>query len=347
MLAMGAAYACGTSQSEPDAGAPDATSEKKVPPTFDASDDGGVTGPEHLADTGLYSDFASRTVAPGILEYTPRYPLWSDGAEKKRYLYLPPNTKIDTTSMDDWVFPVGTKAWKEFDVGGVPVETRLLWKVTDTEWFEVAYAWTADGTDAVAAPDGGVDALGTTHDIPTVMDCNDCHEDVRDVLIGVSALQLGASDGDGTLGKLSAAGLLTSPPSKPAFDVPGSGATKDALGYLHANCGHCHSPISSLAKQTPMRLRLSVTDTDPSLTPAYLTSLCLPMKHPVPPNNVVYALVPGQPDRSGIPVRMDQRGAFGMPPTCTKVVDEAGVATVRAWIASLDAAAPCEDAGAD
>ena len=82
------------------------------------------------------------------------------------------------------------------------VETRLLWKIADAQWWEVAYAWTADGTDAVAAPDGGVNALGTTHDIPSQLDCNACHSNVRDVLIGVSALQLGATDGDGTLGKL-------------------------------------------------------------------------------------------------------------------------------------------------
>ena len=40
---------------------------------------------------------------------SPRYPLWSDGAEKQRYLSLPPGTQIDTSNMDDWKFPVGTR----------------------------------------------------------------------------------------------------------------------------------------------------------------------------------------------------------------------------------------------
>lgn len=343
----GSAAACGTSPVAPDASIDDAASEKKIVPMQDAGDAGPFVGPAHLVDTGLYSDFASRTLAPGIITYEPRYPLWSDGLEKKRYLLLPPNTKIDTSLMDEWAFPIGTKVWKEFDLDGGAIETRLLWKIADSQWWEVAYAWTSDGTDAVSAPDGGIDALGTTHDIPSQLDCNACHANVRDVLIGVSAIQLGASDGDGTLAKLAEAGVLSNPPSGP-FDVPGSGATKDALGYLHGNCGHCHNSDYAdpkLQQQTPMRLRLSVNDTTPEMAAVYSTATCLVMKHTIPPNNVVYALVPGQPDWSGIPVRMGRRDSFEMPPNCTEVVDDAGVATVRAWIASLDGS--CGDASVD
>ncbi len=307
-----------------------------------------VTGPLHLADTGLYSDFASRTLAPGIIEYTPRHPLWSDGAEKKRYLLLPPNARIDTSDMDNWAFPVGTKVWKEFDVGSVVVETRLLWKVSDAQWWEVAYAWTSDGTDAIASVDGGANALGTGHEIPSQQDCNACHANVRDVLIGVSALQLGASDGDGTLTSLAGQNKLTNAPSNAPFDVPGAGVTREALGYLHGNCGHCHNgdyASPTLQKQTNMRLRLSVSDVDASNTPVNKTATCLVMKHLVPPD-VAYALVPGDPDASGIVARMNRRDSYGMPPECTNAVDEAGVATVSAWIASMDAGA-CGDASTD
>ncbi len=348
--AAGMASACGTSPIAPDASADDATFEKKVPPGDAGDADAGpFVGPTRLSDTGLYSDFASRTLAPGIITYEPRYPLWSDGLEKKRYLLLPPSTKIDTSSMDEWAFPIGTKVWKEFDVDGGAIETRLLWKIADAEWWEVAYAWTSDATDALAAPDGGVNALGTTHDIPSQTDCNACHTGVRDVLIGVSALQLGASDGDGTLDKLAEAGALSNPPTVASFDVPGSGATKDALGYLHGNCGHCHNSDYAdpkLQQQTAMRLRLSVSLTTPEAAPVYATAMCLVMKHAVPPNNLIYALVPGQPDWSGIPARMARRDSFEMPPNCTEVVDDAGVATVRAWITSIDASA-CPDASTD
>src|SRR4051794_13633854 len=49
-----------------------------------------VVGPTRLADTGLYSDFGSRTLAENLIHYVPRYELWSDGATKERYLLLPP-----------------------------------------------------------------------------------------------------------------------------------------------------------------------------------------------------------------------------------------------------------------
>jgi hypothetical protein len=332
---------CSTTPDVPDAAPADAGLDKKTMPLPDAGDaEAAAPNPMRLSETGLYSDFPSRTLAPGIIQYVPRWPLWSDGASKKRYLLLPPSSHIDTTSMDDWIFPVGTKVWKEFDVGTTVVETRLLWKTGDNLWWEVAYAWLADGSDAIAEPDGGANALGTTHDIPSQTDCNACHSNVRDVLIGVSAMQLGASDGDGTLAAFLDAGLLTTS-ATPPYDVPGTGTTKDALGYLHGNCGHCHNAISAIDKQTPMRLRILTTDTVPNQTQTYTTSRCLVMKHVIPPN-IVYALDPSSPDASGIPVRMNRRDPFGMPPNCTKAIDDAGVATVTAWVASMPADAGCD-----
>ena len=66
--------------------------------------------PPLLSQTGLFSDIASRTLSSGVLTYTPRYPLWSDGAGKDRFLYIPPGRPIDTSDMDRWVFPAGTRA---------------------------------------------------------------------------------------------------------------------------------------------------------------------------------------------------------------------------------------------
>ena len=93
-----------------------------------------------------------------------------------------------------------------------------------------------------------------------------------------------------------------------------------------------------------MRLRLSVTNTVAEKAPAYETSACLLMKHVVPPD-VIYALVPGDPNASGIPMRMNRRDPLEMPPVCTKAVDEAGVMTVSAWVASLDGSVGECDAG--
>ena len=85
--------------------------------------------PKRLTETGLFADAARESLAPGVMAYAPRFQLWSDGAEKRRWLWLPPGTRIDTSDMDSWVFPVGTKFWKEFTRDGVRVETRLLEKL--------------------------------------------------------------------------------------------------------------------------------------------------------------------------------------------------------------------------
>src|SRR5690348_9989527 len=48
---------------------------------------GGV--PPTLSATGLYQDFAARTLLPSVREFTPVHPLWSDSAQKRRFVQLP------------------------------------------------------------------------------------------------------------------------------------------------------------------------------------------------------------------------------------------------------------------
>ena len=97
--------------------------------------------PASLRDTGLYSDFDGRIIASDVFEYEVAYPLWSDGAEKRRWVHLPAGTQIDTTDMDFWVYPEGTKLWKEFSDDGTLLETRLLWKQgpTAADWIWISW----------------------------------------------------------------------------------------------------------------------------------------------------------------------------------------------------------------
>ena len=81
--------------------------------------------PEHLRDTGLYARGRGEQIAADVLPFSPQYPLWSDGAEKRRWIRLPPGTRIDAHDADRWVFPVGTRLWKEFSLGR-RLETRML-----------------------------------------------------------------------------------------------------------------------------------------------------------------------------------------------------------------------------
>src|SRR5690242_17449896 len=44
--------------------------------------------PQRLADTGLFAAGSTRDIAPGVLAFSPQYPLWSDGATKRRWIAL-------------------------------------------------------------------------------------------------------------------------------------------------------------------------------------------------------------------------------------------------------------------
>src|SRR5688572_24193543 len=89
-------------------------------------------GPRRLSQTALYRDIADKEVSSSAQEFQPRYVLWSDGADKRRWIRLPAGKSIDTSDLDHWKFPVGTQFYKEFSAGGKRLETRLIEKVADT-----------------------------------------------------------------------------------------------------------------------------------------------------------------------------------------------------------------------
>ena len=150
-----------------------------------------------LSETGLFADAATKRIAEDALPFEPTYWLWSDGADKRRWLRLPPGTRIDTTAMDHWVFPIGTKLWKEFSLGGVLLETRLIERYGDgpEDYWMGAFVWNAEQTDAVLAPDGQTDINGTPHDAPAQKDCLACHRGDTGRVLGFSAMQLSRADG--------------------------------------------------------------------------------------------------------------------------------------------------------
>ncbi|MBI2390861.1 MAG: hypothetical protein HYV09_14820 [Deltaproteobacteria bacterium] len=328
--------ACASSASTtlaPDAGG-DATSDVR-----DARDAGGVREdpppppvPPTLAETGLYEDFAAKRLSKGVVAFDVRWPLWSDGAEKQRYLYVPAGKTIDIADPDHWAFPAGTKAWKEFRVGGKLIETRYVEKTGEPPigWRYVAYAWSEDQATAVAAPGGVRDALGTTHDIPDQAACEQCHSGTRDGIIGVGNVQL--SDGK-TLASFTSLGLLPAVPAE--YRVPGTGVVQEVLGYLHGNCGYCHSDVGRWSTARGVRLRLLFAISDPAKTPTYLTTINVPMSHSDTDGEPFIGVVPGDPSRSHLYQRITKRDFWAMPPVGSEVVDEVAAAKVKSWIEGL------------
>jgi hypothetical protein len=326
--------------------------------------DGGP--PDDLRCTGLYSDWATQTVASDVYYYDPGYKLWSDGAVKRRWIWLPPQTQIDTSDMDEWVFPVGTKIWKEFSLGsqlgqdgqltgGTLVETRLLWKRDASTWAYAVYRWSDDQSfahsittgDHVAQPDGP-----PTYEVPAVIQCPNCHGGRRDVVLGFDWIGLGVATAGATGGLTLAtlpSGWLTQPPPATNVDIPEDATQKaaPALGLLHMNCGvTCHN-VNGKAGYTGLYMKLlagqvypeggtgSVTGLD-----TYTTSV-----------NVVGHLnfgmykriAPGDSANSLVPLlalaRDPDAGAFKpMPPILSHRPDTdpmTGIPIVQAWIDAL------------
>jgi hypothetical protein len=151
--------------------------------------------PERLSATGLYADGRPGVVAEENRPFSPQYPLWSDGAAKRRWIYLPPGTAIDASRGADWSFPVGTRFWKEFRFGDRKVETRVLWRATATDWVAASYVWNDEQSDAVLAPAAGVPSVaeiapGRRHSIPSQTDCLACHGAKKTIALGFNELQL-------------------------------------------------------------------------------------------------------------------------------------------------------------
>jgi hypothetical protein len=289
-----------------------------------------VPWPDTLSKTGLFAEFAAETLAAGVIPYAVAWPLWSDGTAKERFLWLPEGAVIDTSEPNLWGYPVGTKAWKHFALDGIRIETRFLERAADS-WVRIAYQWRDDGSDADAVPDGVLDASGTLHDIPSTYQCATCH--ISEGLLGVGAIQLGADSPTATLNELWAGGSL-SDPIEGSTAVPGEGATRQTLGYLHGNCGGCHVEHYDLSDQYPLRLRLLVGTEAPEDSQLYLTAIDTPTVHT---ETTTIAVVPGEPEASQLYERMGVRSLLQMPPLGTEVVDVEAHGAVHDWIMSLPA----------
>jgi hypothetical protein len=296
-------------------------------------------GYERLSDAGLFADHETGTVAAGMVSFTPNFVLWSDGAEKRRWVSLPPGAKIDTSDPDRWQFPVGTRFFKEFaSKDGTLLETRIVERIAATgdperDYWMGAFAWRDDGTDADFVPEGLPDVRGTRHDVPSADACHTCHNGETGRILGFSEVQL-AGEGEGIrLGNLVAAGRLSAEPA--GWSAAADGPVTDGLGYLHANCGHCHNPQGSARPDSDLDLRWRATDRDPTIAGAYRTAVGHPLFR-FAADTVTGRAVPGDPDASGLVYRMSRRESrVSMPPIASEVVDPRGVELVRSWIESL------------
>ncbi len=314
------------------------------------------TPPPLLRDTGLYSDFSQRVVDPRHLEFSPQYPLWSDGAAKRRWISLPPGKAIDGSNPDAWVFPVGTRFWKEFSFGGRRVETRFIERQRDGSWLYATYAWNEDETEATLVSEKGKHGAsplpgGRWHFIPSVIDCKACHQGHPSQVLGFGALQLSPDrDPNAVHGEpMPAPGVdlsylvknkllkrfpkaLLEKPPRISAPTP---IERAALGYLHGNCGHCHNDVGSL-QNLEFALRHVMSDPPSAPERAIATAWGRKIRKEAPGQtpDAVLRVEPRHPERSLLMQRMSSRyAALQMPPVGTVILDEEAIALVSRWIA--------------
>jgi hypothetical protein len=307
--------------------------------------------PADLGCTGLYSDWKKRTINPAAQEFDPGFHLWSDGAEKTRWAYIPPNTKIDTSNQNEWKFPVGFKVWKEFKISGRRIETRHFWKRGENDWVRITYRWSDDELSAVALTQGEVDVGGSTYQIPTMAQCDACHSGRIEHMLGFEAVSLSQPESSGlNMQALVAGRLITNPPAVPlVIPEDQTGKARMALGWLHANCGTaCHNPSnSSFAGVTGLFMRLEVGPNGLGVgvndTNTWRTAKCRPsiFQQDAPPGGW-FRIKPGSAGVPGvsqslIPYRDGRRNDpfVQMPPIGSQIPDLANVQRVVDWIVAL------------
>lgn len=315
----------------------------------------------NLSDYGLFADASEPRANPngtGVI-YDLTTPLFTDYAEKYRFVFVPEGAAAAYRSEQAFDFPVGTIISKTFTIRSDLrdssseediIETRLLIR-RNTGWEALPYIWNASKTDAVLSVTGGtqevswIDADGneqtTDYVVPNSNNCANCHGEDEISPIGPSARLLNkdyAYDSGSTnqIEHWLEMGILTNAPADltsidtiPDYLDESADLDARARGYLDINCAHCHSPTGA-ADTSGLWLEYSrELGTE--------VGLCKP---PVAAGDgagsMGFAIVPGDSDASILPFRMDSNEPdVRMPEIGRSLIHTEGVELIREWINAM------------
>jgi uncharacterized repeat protein (TIGR03806 family) len=326
-----------------------ATIKKEKAPAAKLSEYGFFVGP--MADLKPATD---------LVPYALNTPLFTDYAEKARFLRLPEGKKAVYNDSTVFVFPQGTTLIKNFyypldmrdmSKGREIIETRLL-ILEEKGWKALPYIWNKEQTDAFLDVAGEtrqvryLDANGKSRQhayiVPNLNQCKGCHN--RSELmepIGPSARQLnGLAEIEGKkqdqLDYWASHGLIDGLPEKSSrplgvvWNDPGTGTLDQrARAWLDINCGHCHrrgGPASSsglyldIHEQDPLKLGVGKT----------------PVAAGRGSGNLQVSIYPGQPDKSIMIYRMQSTDPGVMMPELGRSMNHSeGIALIRSWIKEM------------
>ncbi len=317
-------------------------------------DSNDATFPQKLSDTGAFADLTDLAPNPGIINYEPIVPFWSDHAIKHRWFSIPNLTDTVTHVTDgNWGLPTGMVWVKHFDMElhrGNPatrkrLETRFIVKTTNSI-YGVSYAWNSAGTEAFLVGDGGtnfnltITNNGTTFvqqwSIPSRSECLACHTTVGGHALSFNTRQLNQTAPmshltGNQLGLLGAAGYfanpITAPQTLPAFARADDAAVSlehRVRSYLSVNCVQCHQPGGGGPTTWDARAWLTLDAT--------MLLNGLPSNNAGDPDNKL--IVPGDAAHSVILQRIRGNGFSRMPPLATAVIDDAATNLLHLWIST-------------
>jgi uncharacterized repeat protein (TIGR03806 family) len=291
--------------------------------------------PRVLSEFGFFSNLTVGIPDPALVAYDISAPLFTDYADKARYIYTPnPVEPVLTGPLD---FPVGSALIKTFSYGDTRVETRVLMH-KETGWTGYAYVWNDDQTEAhlkIAGADLQIetDFGAINYRVPNANQCKACHIGPEKVVrpIGPKIRNLNLGD---QLDRLHQSGVIASipdpAPSVPSYADEAVSLDQRARAYLDANCGHCHAP--GLPADTS-GLYLNWEED----RPIHLGIGKKPVAAGRGSGGLLVDVAPGDPDQSIMIYRMNATDpGVMMPEIGRSVVHDEGVELIRKWIGSLD-----------
>ena len=297
-----------------------------------------VTGqglPRTLDAYGFFADARAQVPTQGVLPYRLNTPLYSDGADKLRFVYVPDGQDVGFGEDGLLLLPVGSAIIKTFAFGEGRarrlVETRVLLHRADG-WLALPYLWNDDQTEARLAIAGARIDLTTpkgeaiSYRVPNKNQCKECHGlDGAVTPIGPKARNLPAGWLEASFG-LSHGQAAMMPRWE---DRSSASAEAAARAYLDVNCAHCHRP-GATASNSGLDLRWEQDD------PRALGVMKRPVAAGRGAGTHLFDVVPGRPDQSILLHRMlSNDPGVAMPELGKATVDEEGTEAVRRWIAGM------------
>lgn len=198
-------------------------------------------------ELGLFFDGNIDKPKADVLPYSVAVPLWSDGADKQRYLYLPPGTSLGfDVGLARFSFPPGTMLIKHFAQTGADGlakarETRVMRLGSDGNWAYATYQWMEDGKGVLQNDITYVDG----YRIPSATECGYCHSAARGSVLGFVPQQIQTEvEGLKALGRIgeNEAALVRTIKSRDNPADESLAIESRVRSYLEVNCASCHRP---------------------------------------------------------------------------------------------------------